>query len=34
MQIDHVMGGEELHVRVQPGAPALLAVGIGEQRLP
>jgi hypothetical protein len=28
------LGGEELQVRVQPGAPALLAVGIGEQRLP
>jgi hypothetical protein len=28
------LGGEELQVRVQPGPPALLAVGIGEQRLP
>jgi hypothetical protein len=28
------LGGEELQVRVQSGAPALLAVGIGEQRLP
>jgi len=28
------LGGEKLQVRVQPGAPALLAVGIGEQRLP
>jgi hypothetical protein len=33
-RLDAWLGGEELHVRVQPGAPALLAVGIGEQRLP
>ena len=28
------LGGESLPLRVRPGAPALLAVGIGEQRLP
>ena len=33
-RLDAWLGGEQLHVRVQPGAPALLAVGIGEQRLP
>jgi len=33
-RLDAWLGGEPLHVRVQPGAPALLAVGIGEQRLP
>ena len=33
-RLDAWLGGRELQVRVQPGAPALLAVGIGEQRLP
>ena len=33
-QLDAWLGGEELQVRVQPGAPALIAVGIGDQRLP
>jgi hypothetical protein len=33
-RLDAWLGGEPLQVRVQPGAPALLAVGIGEQRLP
>jgi hypothetical protein len=33
-RLDAWLGGEQLQVRVQPGAPALLAVGIGEQRLP
>jgi hypothetical protein len=28
------LGGARLPLRVRPGAPALLAVGIGEQRLP
>lgn len=33
-RLDAWLGGEKLQVRVQGGAPALLAVGIGEQRLP
>jgi hypothetical protein len=33
-RLDAWLDGEKLQVRVQPGAPALLAVGIGEQRLP
>ena len=33
-RLDAWLGGEQLQVRVQAGAPALLAVGIGEQRLP
>ena len=32
-RLDAWLGGEKLQVRVQPGAAALLAVGIGEQRL-
>jgi hypothetical protein len=34
LDADARLGGEQLQVRVQPGAPALLAVGIGEQQLP
>jgi hypothetical protein len=33
-RLDAWLGGEELQVRVQPGAPALIGVGIGDQRLP
>lgn len=33
-RLDAWLGGAELPLRVRPGAPALLAVGIGEQRLP
>jgi hypothetical protein len=33
-RLDAWLDSEKLQVRVQPGAPALLAVGIGEQRLP
>jgi hypothetical protein len=32
-RLDAWLGGAELPVRVRPGAPALLAVGIGEQEL-
>jgi hypothetical protein len=33
MRIDHVIWATADLVRVRPGAPALLAVGIGEQEL-
>ena len=33
-RLDAWLGGAELPLRVRPGAPALLAVGIGEQQLP
>ena len=33
-RLDAWLGGAELPLRVRPGAPSLLAVGIGGQRLP